>query len=540
MVSFNLSLQLSPKFSSHVAMALTCSLLGCSGGADDDANGVGGSGVTDAAGGSVGSGGVDTAGNGGGNTLNSGGSDGDGGADNAGGSTGLGGSGGDGLGGVGAGGNGSGGVGTGGDGSGGDGVGAGGDGSGGVGAGGNGNGSGGGDPGGFISAEGKEFRDGSDRFTFVGTNFWVGMNLGASSTGDPARLARELDRLSALGVTNLRVLAGSEGPDTEPYRTVPSLMPEPGVYNQDVFEGLDLLLSLMSDRGMRAVMVLSNFWEWSGGMAQYVSWDNGSKIPYPVPSQDWESFQTYTAKFYSCSSCQNLYKSHIETVITRTNTVNGRIYRDDPTIFSWELANEPRRYPQAWPGEIAQYIKSLDPNHMVTTGSEGSWAENFNTTHSSQYIDYTTTHIWVENWGYYNPDLNNTSSLNQAISFATGYLSDDDDKAVALNKPLVLEEFGIARDGWTAGGKYDPTATITHRDTYYRAMFDAVEDSLSTNGAIQGDNFWAWGGEARPPSAWTGDPPHEEAGWYSIYDSDTSTHAIISAHAATVAGYAGD
>ena len=29
-------------------------------------------------------------------------------------------------------------------------------------------------------------------------------------------------------------------------------------------------------------------------------------------------------------------------MIMRTNTVNGRRYRDDPTIMSWELMNEPR------------------------------------------------------------------------------------------------------------------------------------------------------------------------------------------------------
>jgi mannan endo-1,4-beta-mannosidase len=32
----------------------------------------------------------------------------------------------------------------------------------------------------------------------------------------------------------------------------------------------------------------------------------------------------------------------------------------------------------------------------------------------------------------------------------------------------------------------------------------------------------------------TGDPPHETPGWYSVYDTDTSTLAILEAHAAAM------
>jgi hypothetical protein len=29
---------------------------------------------------------------------------------------------------------------------------------------------------------------------------------------------------------------------------------------------------------------------------------------------------------------------------------------------------------------------------------------------------------------------------------------------------------------------------------------------------------------------WIGDPPHETPGWYSVYDADESTLAIIASH----------
>ena len=49
---------------------------------------------------------------------------------------------------------------------------------------------------------------------FIGTNFWYGAILGSEGEGgDRARLAEELDALNSIGVSNLRVLVGGDGPD---------------------------------------------------------------------------------------------------------------------------------------------------------------------------------------------------------------------------------------------------------------------------------------------------------------------------------------
>src|SRR5262245_15492393 len=207
----------------------------------------------------------------------------------------------------------------------------------------------------IVTRQGTRFMEGGRRHVFVGANFWQAMNLGAEgATGDRARLGRELDRLQALGVTNLRVMAASEGPDTEPYRMVPSLMPQPGTYNESVFRGLDFFLDQAARRGMRAVMVLNNYWEWSGGMGQYVSWGQGTRIPYRLDAGGtYERFTQYVDRFYACAPCQDAYRAHIRTVVGRVNTVNGRRYGDDGAIFAWELANEPRDYPANWIGDVA-------------------------------------------------------------------------------------------------------------------------------------------------------------------------------------------
>jgi mannan endo-1,4-beta-mannosidase len=368
-------------------------------------------------------------------------------------------------------------------------------------------------------------------YYFVGANFWQGMNLGGNgSNGNRTRLIDELDRLQQLGVTNLRVMASSEGPNTEPQRMVPALMLSPGVYDPSVLDGLDYLLAQMSLHGMRAVMVLNNYWQWSGGMAQYVSWHEGTKIPYPG---DYGTFMSYSAKFYTCEECQTWYRNHIEMVINHTNPYTGLKYRDDPTIFSWELANEPRNYPDTWIDETAAYIKLLDSNHLVTTGSEGSAGGNFVNTHNGPDIDYATIHIWPQNWGWYDP--RNPATDETAVANALTYFQNHATDTAALSKPLVLEEFGLARDWEPLHDIYNPQSPTTYRNQFYSAMYEEVYNSMLTGGSAAGDNFWAWGGQARPGDDWIGDPPHETPGWYSVYNTDKSTLAIISAHAEEMA-----
>ena len=35
-------------------------------------------------------------------------------------------------------------------------------------------------------------------------------------------------------------------------------------------------------------------------------------------------------------------QAHMDAMVNRRNSINGRMYRDDPTIFAWDLMNEPR------------------------------------------------------------------------------------------------------------------------------------------------------------------------------------------------------
>ncbi len=382
---------------------------------------------------------------------------------------------------------------------------------------------------GFVTVDGTRFMVRDRPHLFVGVNFWQGMNLAVDGPGgDRARLGAELDRLKELGVTNVRVMASSEGPNGASYRIAPALMISPGAYDAAVFDGLDYLVSEVGARGMRAVMVLNNFWEWSGGMAQYVSWHEGSAIPYPSEN-DWGEFCDYAERFYTIETCQGWYRDHITAVINRVNRYTGRRYKDEPAIFAWELANEPRYYPMSWIEDTARHIRSLDRNHLITTGSEGSVGGAFVATHGSAHIDYATIHVWPQNWGWFDPK--EPATFADAERDFAEYFRRHETEAREMGKPLVVEEFGLARDWEPLHNCYDPTATTTLRDRFFGAVYESVLASASSGGPACGSNLWCWSGAARPGGPWVGDPPHEKPGWYSVYERDGSTLSIIAGHA---------
>ena len=39
--------------------------------------------------------------------------------------------------------------------------------------------------------------------------------------------------------------------------------------------------------------------------------------------------------------CRSAFKTYVKTIVNRRNTITGVLYRDDPTIMAWDLANEP-------------------------------------------------------------------------------------------------------------------------------------------------------------------------------------------------------
>jgi mannan endo-1,4-beta-mannosidase len=406
----------------------------------------------------------------------------------------------------------------------------------------------------FVAVRGTQLlRDGAP-YHFVGANLWYGCNLAAlAEGGDRDRLRRELDLLHSLGIDNLRVLGASEGLG-QPNTVRPPIQPELGRHDERLLDGLDFLLAEMARRDMLAVVVLNNYWEWSGGMAQYLSWLDGVPVPNPVhPEYTWDQFMNFSARFYGHAEANAAFRRYVETLIERRNRYTGLRYRDDPTIMAWQLANEPRpgrgkpgwrnrETFTSWIGSTADFIRSLDPNHLISLGSEGlrgclGRPEIYLAIHRFDSVDYLTVHLWILNWSWYDP-RNHDVTYPEAERLAIDYLDQHIAFAEELGKPLVLDEFGIPRDLHS----YSPTASTTVRDRFYETVFGHLAANAEAGGSFAGSNFWTWGGYGTPANpddpAWhhgdsfTGDPPMEPQGRNSVFATDAATLAVLERHAA--------
>lgn len=402
----------------------------------------------------------------------------------------------------------------------------------------------------FVTTRDGRFYRGETEYKFIGANFWYGAVLASEGQGgDRERLQKELDLMQEVGITNVRVLVGGEGPDTVASHVIPVLQPEPGVYNDTILQGLDYLIAELEKREMTAVLFLNNSWEWSGGYGAYLEWAGCG----PVPDwSDWTIAQNYHCQFVKNDSAKAMAERHVRFIVSRTNTVTGKPYSESPAIMAWELANEPRAFARdsvtkacfaEWVEAQAKLIKSLDSNHLVTTGSEGiegceEDSALFRKIHAFPEIDYICIHIWPYNWRWLGPASgpltnglakNGETSVVDSVPFASrmtrAYMDRCWDVVKDLNKPMVLEEFGYPRDGY----RIELNSTTQGRDSYYEYAF-----SLMDEGKLQGCCFWAWGGYAQPKHVrwqrwddYVGDPAQEEQGLNAVFASDTTTLEVI-------------
>ena len=398
----------------------------------------------------------------------------------------------------------------------------------------------------FVKVRGHEFHLNGSPYFYIGANYWYGGLLGLEKDKKRGveRLRRELDFLKANGVTNLRLMAGAEGSGlmNGVTRVGPPLQPEAGKFDEKILDGLDRVLYEMGKRRMKAVIFLSNNWEWSGGFQQYLIWNGVISEEYKSKKPDWDELRDVVAKFYSCGPCKEGYDKQVRFVLDRKNKYSGLKYINDPAIMAWELANEPRPMRPAaadayrrWIADSAAMIKAHDKNHLVTTGHEG-WIGTqdiglFETVHRDKNIDYLTIHIWPKNWGWFE-NGKMADGFAKTMVESEKYISENVGVAVKLKKPMVIEEFGLPRDGQS----FDPVSSTSFRDRYYSKILSFIGNQPGGNGYIAGANFWAFGGTARPKKGqvfWKtgddlmGDPPMEEQGLNSVFDCDKTTWTII-------------
>ena len=350
--------------------------------------------------------------------------------------------------------------------------------------------------------------------------------------------------MQANGITNIRVLAGSEGEGliNGVPRVGPPLQTKEGVFDPDFLKGMDNLLYELGKRKMTAVIYLSNNWNWSGGFLQYLKWNNEIPDSFFLKNIPWNLLGEYTSKFYDCGNCIVDYWKQAQYIIGHTNSITHKKYIQDPAIMAWEIANEPRPMRRSavdaykkFISNTAALIKKLDPNHLVTTGTEGYMSTEsmqlYKVINEDKNIDYLTIHIWPKNWGWLRvSDI--PGSMDSVISKTINYLNQHEVVAGELHKPLVVEEFGLPRDQQS----FDINSPTKYRDIYYQKILGQWLDSKRSDGILAGINFWAYGGIGKPVPGQTwwkecnpyiGDPPMEEQGLNTVFNSDKSIWHII-------------
>ncbi len=355
-------------------------------------------------------------------------------------------------------------------------------------------------PSGIVGVQGTEFTLDGGPFFSPGTNTYYLM-VYAADVGLRPYVDEVLGEARDMGLKTLRTWAFND-------RGWNCLQTAPGVFNEQVFCGLDYVLYKAGECGLRLVLPFVNNWSDYGGMDQYVTWD----ATYGVDG----TVATSHNDFYTDSDTRGWYKNYVATMLNRVNTFTGRTYKDDPTVLAWELANEPRapgdttgNILQGWLVEMAAHVKSLDPVHLLTTGLEGFYDQNsgdwmhngsqgtdFIRNHQIEDIDFATVHLWSDQWGL---------NYNQSLGWFEQHIQDAHD---LLGKPVVLEEFGLRRG---AGG------STTARDQLYQGLTDMarVQD-------VAGWNFWLLLHDDYFP--------YDDG--YGVYSpSDVSTVAIVSAAA---------
>jgi len=358
-----------------------------------------------------------------------------------------------------------------------------------------------------VSSDGRIVM-GDKPYYFVGINMWYAPRLAIEN---PDRLDKELDLLKSIGVNNIRVLA-----------------------TESDWDAYDALLPKLEERDMTAVMFINNAWEWSKGFAKYLEEAGAGKQPRPL-EDGYSAYMKAMAAFSTNEKARQLSFDYLKTIVSR--------YKDSHAIFSWQIANEPRCFSSDtavknafvdYIHQAASLIKSIDRNHMVSTGNEGlAGCENdielFRRINESKDVDYVTIHIWPLNWSWIKSD-DVTGGVNNAISKINEYINVHLQCAHRMGKSVVIEEFGYPRDGFC----FTPGSPDSARVSIYETVFNRILSSARKGGNLAGANFWAWGGYAAPSHVYwqegddyCGDPFQEQQGLNSVFACDSAMISLI-------------
>ena len=357
----------------------------------------------------------------------------------------------------------------------------------------------------FVTATDGSFYVGNDPFRFVGTNNYY------LHYKDETMINAVLDDASEAGFSVIRMWGFLDGDSSSVVENKAWMQPSQGVFEEPAWANnefvsawnrMDYAVSEAAKRGIRVIIVLTNYWDDFGGISEYVGWYN-QKYGYTSNNPNY----AHKKDFYTNEEIKTYYKTYISHLISRTNSFNGRDYSEDPTIFAWELMNEPRN-PMLdggnindvtlWADEMSTYIKqTLDDNHMIALGDEGSFnnREEWDYERQAQHIysgaegvdfeaileldniDFGTYHLYPESWGI------NHSHMEWGRKFIIDHIN----VGKEIGKPVILEEFGISASlGRNRELIYDDWLNAVYQNGGAGAMFWMYASTDTSENATDG------------------------------------------------------
>jgi mannan endo-1,4-beta-mannosidase len=370
-------------------------------------------------------------------------------------------------------------------------------------------------PPGFVTTQNNRFIVDGKPFRFVGAN--AAIFYGREADEMPQRM----QAIAADGVRVVRVWAsGESGPDDAPGKGISRndwvgqnpFRRGPNDWNEGAFVQLDRIIAEAESHHLYVQLCLLNWWRDNGGVLRYLDWagikdarDDGKEFGINLER---------AMQFYSNATARELYREHVRRIVTRRNSITGRLYADDPTILGYELMNEAQALNgrwgerKAWMAEMSTYVRSLDAHHLISPGTWGyrtggerrAWIEE----HRLPNIDYCDVHHYPRD---------DTDSFVDTPEALGAFLDNRVAAALEVDKPLVVSEFGVPNDGYHGLSRTD----------WYRAYFDNA-----VRAGVAGAMCWIY----------TFEPERE----YSITQTsrDESIHAEIKRGAALMAEHAGD
>ncbi len=307
----------------------------------------------------------------------------------------------------------------------------------------------------FINVSGTNFTLGGERYTLQGVDAYYLVDYATNHTyddnGNEINNSREavieiLNEASYLNINVIRTWANMQGSADSHWILNESgghynlfEVGVPGNYSNQTLEALDWVLYQASQRDIRLQLVLINNWNDYGGMRWYAQ-----KSPTTNKTYEWINdtadphYWEFHDQFYDDENCRTYYRNYINMLLNRNNTYTNVLYKDDPTIFAWLLANEPRAKSDSideggdgslivnWTINMTAYIKSIDTNHLVGLGIEG-WGTPFEGTdmianHNNAGVDFVTFELHPEQWNFF---AERSEGVGDA-SWVTGGINDND------------------------------------------------------------------------------------------------------------------